>query len=150
MFLLKMAPKWTAYLLVALLISSILSFGLDYRGLFAGSKLFHIFESSFSDAKISEESGISIPLHPEEHISRAPRTIQYRWDITQGYQSPDGVRKLVYLINGVFPGPTIEARSGDDLRIKIHNLLEHEGVAFHWHGLHMRGKKTLHVIRARN
>lgn len=37
-----------------------------------------------------------------------------------------------------FPGPTIEARSGDILEIEVLNLAEEE-VSLHWHGLHMRG-----------
>jgi FtsP/CotA-like multicopper oxidase with cupredoxin domain len=39
---------------------------------------------------------------------------------------------------GQFPGPTIEARSGDILEIEIFNLSE-ESLSLHWHGLHMRG-----------
>jgi FtsP/CotA-like multicopper oxidase with cupredoxin domain len=37
-----------------------------------------------------------------------------------------------------FPGPTIEARSGDTLEIEVFNSAEEE-VSLHWHGLHMRG-----------
>ena len=37
-----------------------------------------------------------------------------------------------------FPGPTIEARSGDILNIEIFNFAEEE-VSLHWHGLNMRG-----------
>lgn len=47
---------------------------------------------------------------------------------------------LTDAILGAFPGPTIEARSSDTLIVEVQNLLEDEGVAFHWHGLHMRGK----------
>ena len=44
-----------------------------------------------------------------------------------------------HLLAGQFPGPTLEARSGDQLIITISNQLEgEEGVAIHWHGLHMR------------
>jgi FtsP/CotA-like multicopper oxidase with cupredoxin domain len=40
-----------------------------------------------------------------------------------------------------FPGPTIEARSGDTLVVEVVNKLQDdEGVSLHWHGLHMRGK----------
>jgi FtsP/CotA-like multicopper oxidase with cupredoxin domain len=37
-----------------------------------------------------------------------------------------------------FPGPTIEARSGDILKIEILNFAE-EQISLHWHGLHMKG-----------
>lgn len=38
-----------------------------------------------------------------------------------------------------FPGPTIEARSGDTLVVEVvNNLQDSEGVSIHWHGLRMR------------
>lgn len=39
-----------------------------------------------------------------------------------------------------FPGPTIEARSGDTIVVEVVNKLQNdEGVSMHWHGLHMTG-----------
>jgi FtsP/CotA-like multicopper oxidase with cupredoxin domain len=154
-----MAARWTSYFLAALLISCLLSFGFNYRELFSSPKLFQNFRLEMSVEDISDEPGMSISLHPGRHTSRAPTILNLQWEITRGYRSPDGVRKLVYLINGTlsnisllkfgadafsgaFPGPTIEARSGDTLIIEVYNLLEREGLAFHWHGLHMRGKRN--------
>ncbi|EEH49915.2 uncharacterized protein PADG_05994 [Paracoccidioides brasiliensis Pb18] len=77
-------------------------------------------------------------LHPEDHIYRRATTIHLNWTVTAGDRHPDGVRKSVYLINGRFPGPTIEARSGDRLIINVKNGLADEGVSVHWHGLHMK------------
>ncbi|RSL89588.1 hypothetical protein CEP51_001152 [Fusarium floridanum] len=57
--------------------------------------------------------------------------------------SPDGVQKRVYLVNNEFPGPTIEARSGDRLVLHIHNGLQAEGVSIHWHGLRMKGQNLM-------
>lgn len=153
-----MASRWTSYLLASLLISCFLSFGFNYRELFISPKVFENFHPEFSDEKASDEIGISLPLHPERHISRAPTTFKLHWEITQGRRSPDGVSKLIYLINGtlsniflirftadtfsgLFPGPTIEARSGDTIKVEVHNLLEDEGVAIHWHGIHMKGQR---------
>jgi FtsP/CotA-like multicopper oxidase with cupredoxin domain len=42
-----------------------------------------------------------------------------------------------------FPGPVIEARSGDTLIVAISNQLDDEGVSLHWHGLHMRGANEM-------
>jgi FtsP/CotA-like multicopper oxidase with cupredoxin domain len=89
------------------------------------------------------EPMLGIRLHPEEHHSRPATTITHYWNITSGYRSPDGVRKLVYLINEEFPGPTIECRSGDRLVIHVTNSLESEGVSIHWHGLEMRGTNAM-------
>lgn len=40
---------------------------------------------------------------------------------------------------GQFPGPTVEARSGDVLEIEVLNL-SGEDISMHWHGLYMRGQ----------
>ncbi|TVY39252.1 Laccase [Lachnellula subtilissima] len=138
-----MASRRTSYLLASLLISCLLSFGFSYKELFPSPKIFQKIQPEFLEDDIFGKPGISIPLHPERHISRAPTTIKLYWEITQGYRSPDGVRKLVYLINGLFPGPTIEARSGDTIKVGVHNLLEYEGVAIHWHGIHMKGANRM-------
>ena len=42
-----------------------------------------------------------------------------------------------------FPGPTIEARSGDRIVVNVLNGLESEGVSLHWHGLQMRGHNSM-------
>ena len=38
------------------------------------------------------------------------------------------------LVNGAFPGPTIEANWGDWIEVKVSNTIADEGTAFHWHG----------------
>ncbi|EGX88248.1 ferro-O2-oxidoreductase [Cordyceps militaris CM01] len=86
---------------------------------------------------------VAIPLHPHIHSSRGAKTLRFDWTVTTGLRSPDGVEKLVYLVNGEFPGPTIEARSGDRLIVNVHNRLSDEGLSIHWHGLQMRGNNTM-------
>lgn len=44
--------------------------------------------------------GHTIQLDPSRHVQRKPATITHHWNITKDYRSPDGVLKLVYLING--------------------------------------------------
>jgi len=51
--------------------------------------------------------------------------------------SPNDLGKVLTMADQ-FPGPTVEARSGDILQIEVFNLAE-ESVSLHWHGLHMRG-----------
>ncbi|KAF8860867.1 hypothetical protein BDZ45DRAFT_587758 [Acephala macrosclerotiorum] len=81
---------------------------------------------------------LGIRLHPKDHMSRPPTTITHNWNITAEFRSPDGVKKFVYLVNGQFPGPTIECRSGDRLVIHVTNHVASEGVSIHWHGVEMR------------
>ncbi|KAL7936532.1 multicopper oxidase [Trichoderma chlorosporum] len=83
---------------------------------------------------------LAIPLHPTEHSTRDPTTLTVDWHVTLGTRAPDGVEKQVYLINGQFPGPTIEGRSGDRIIVRVHNdLKDDDGVSLHWHGLRMQG-----------
>ncbi|KUJ18466.1 uncharacterized protein LY89DRAFT_582403 [Mollisia scopiformis] len=82
---------------------------------------------------------LGVRLHPQDHESRPPTTITHRWKVSSDYRSPDGVRKLVYLVNDQFPGPTIQCRSGDRLVIHVTNNLASEGISVHFHGLEMRG-----------
>jgi hypothetical protein len=105
---------------------------------------------------ISPAHDLKILLHPEDHVSRDPSIRYFLWNITKATIAPNGVRRDVFLIDSTpntysvpfpihltiaadeFPGPTIEARSGDTLEIEVFNFAE-EGISLHWHGLHMKG-----------
>jgi FtsP/CotA-like multicopper oxidase with cupredoxin domain len=47
-----------------------------------------------------------------------------------GKQDVDGITA-----NGVFPGPEIRARLGEQLRIRVENHLPDQATSIHWHGL---------------
>lgn len=80
-------------------------------------------------------------LHPESHRYRGKTTLYYDWTITRSSRRPDGVLKDVYLVNGLFPGPILEVRSGDTMVINVANQLAgDEGISIHWHGLYMRSQ----------
>ncbi|KAG0288202.1 hypothetical protein BGZ96_007990 [Linnemannia gamsii] len=71
-------------------------------------------------------------------ITNTPTTRVYDWELSQSTISPDGLARPMLLVNGMFPGPLIEANTGD--RIVVHvtnNMLE--GTAIHWHGMHQKG-----------
>ncbi|KFY13638.1 hypothetical protein V492_03139 [Pseudogymnoascus sp. VKM F-4246] len=63
---------------------------------------------------------------------------QYNFVIERHTIAPDGVQKNSLLINGQFPGPTIEANWGDTFQITVTNNITgpEEGTTLHWHGLH--------------
>lgn len=44
---------------------------------------------------------LAIPLHPEKHVSRGAKTLEFHWNVTLGTMAPDGVEKHVYLVNGL-------------------------------------------------
>lgn len=103
--------------------------------------IFNIFHIGGDGSDNSHKIGIE--LHPKNHVFRRPKTITHHWTVTSGFLSPDGVKKQVYLVNGEFPGPTIQCRSGDKLVIHVTNKLVEEGVSIHWHGLQMRNANSM-------
>lgn len=88
---------------------------------------------------------LGILLHPQDHAYRRPKQLIQYWNITSEYRTPDGVLKKVYLINGQFPGPLIECRTGDRLSIHVTNQLRgpEEKISIHWHGLNMRSANSM-------
>ncbi|KAF8504969.1 multicopper oxidase-domain-containing protein [Hysterangium stoloniferum] len=82
-------------------------------------------------------------LHPEKHAARDPTTIELDWVIRQELRSPDGVQKPIYTVNGLFPGPTIEARPGDRILLRVHNKLATETTAIHFHGIRHLGSNSM-------
>lgn len=99
----------------------------------------------YQSAKVKNQHATpDFKLHPEEHAFRDATTQTFDWRITTGLRRPDGVLKRVYLVNDAFPGPTIEARPGDRLIVRVENALEDgEGLSFHFHGLSMRGANNM-------
>ncbi|KAI6762518.1 hypothetical protein HG530_008498 [Fusarium avenaceum] len=90
-----------------------------------------------------QDTPLAYRLLAQEHISRPPTTLIFSWNITAGLRSPDGVEKRVYLVNDEFPGPLIEARSGDRVVVHVHNGLSEEGLSIHWHGLRMKDQNVM-------
>jgi hypothetical protein len=69
------------------------------------------------------------------------KTRKYNFEISYRQIAPDGVSKQGIVINGGFPGPTIEANWGDWIEVTVKNSLGKgsdgtpEGSTIHWHGL---------------
>ncbi|EXJ82593.1 hypothetical protein A1O3_06406 [Capronia epimyces CBS 606.96] len=65
----------------------------------------------------------------------------YNFVIARGTIAPDGVERSGLLINGGFPGPTIEANWGDTIEVTVSNRITgpEEGTSLHWHGMLQKG-----------
>ncbi|KAK7263077.1 hypothetical protein RJT34_30661 [Clitoria ternatea] len=61
----------------------------------------------------------------------------FTWEITQGTISPLGVPQPGILINGQFPGPTIEAITNDNILVNVINKLD-EKFLLTWSGIKQR------------
>ena len=54
-----------------------------------------------------------VSMNTKFNTSEAPRERVFDWTVDRRIQAPDGVPRLMYTINGQFPGPTIQATVGD-------------------------------------
>ncbi|ORY05490.1 extracellular dihydrogeodin oxidase/laccase-like protein [Clohesyomyces aquaticus] len=90
----------------------------------------------------------TLALDPQPHLLRRhclngdctpgrPRV--YNLTISRGFSAPDGVNSSMILVNGAFPGPTLEANIGDKFIIHVNNQIsDPEGTALHWHGFYQK------------
>ncbi|RUS21464.1 Cupredoxin, partial [Endogone sp. FLAS-F59071] len=65
-------------------------------------------------------------------------TRKYIFDVSQIKASPDGFERDILTVNGQFPGPTIEAETGDRIQVLVRNHLDVE-TSIHFHGMFQRG-----------
>ncbi len=61
--------------------------------------------------------------------------VEYTFDITWVWASPDGYGRPVIGVNGSWPCPLIEANVGDTVVVNVHNKLGNQTTGLHWHGL---------------
>ncbi|KAJ3995820.1 multicopper oxidase-domain-containing protein [Lentinula boryana] len=81
-------------------------------------------------------------LSPSSHTLRSEAIRIYDLILEEEVLSPNGVQKTVFTMNGLYPGPTIEARSGDLLVVNVYNRLS-EATSLHWHGIrHPAGQNS--------
>lgn len=73
------------------------------------------------------------------YLSVRSRVISEEWRISYKFVSPDGVEKLVPVVNGQYPGPTLRGSPGDEVRIRVINQLPTESTSIHWHGIKQTG-----------
>lgn len=59
--------------------------------------------------------------------------------LTRGQWNTDGEAVDTILVNGQFPGPAIECNWGDLVTINVHNKIDGNGTAIHWHGIRQVG-----------
>lgn len=81
-------------------------------------------------------TNVTVPgSNPYKYLPDTGMTRKYKFVVSYQDIAPDGVTKKGLVINGAFPGPTIEANWGDWIEVEVENLLNDEGTSIHWHGL---------------
>ncbi|SPO06606.1 related to Laccase-2 [Cephalotrichum gorgonifer] len=83
-------------------------------------------------------------IDKENEIDPPPAFKNWEYDLyitnETAWEGPDGVVKPAMLVNGGFPGPTIEANWGDYVVVNVHNQLQDNGTSIHWHGIRQIGE----------
>lgn len=82
-----------------------------------------------------------VPRSANLNMPKTGVTRSYTFNIARATLAPDGVSRPVILVNGAFPGPTIEANWGDTIQVTVINNIvgPEEGASIHWHGLLQTG-----------
>ncbi|KAH7923921.1 hypothetical protein BV22DRAFT_1196311 [Leucogyrophana mollusca] len=80
--------------------------------------------------------------------SATPQTREYTFNITQALSAPDGFQKPMIVINNQFPGPLIEATSGDTIRVHVNNLMANWSTTIHWHGIDQKDTTWMDGVAA--
>ena len=80
-------------------------------------------------------NGMSIATNYDAVWPNTGKVVEYHLEVQNLTLTPDGYSRVVYGINGQFPGPTIVANWGDTLKITVKNSLTTNGTSMHWHGL---------------
>ncbi|KZT04954.1 multicopper oxidase [Laetiporus sulphureus 93-53] len=71
-------------------------------------------------------------------VDETTTTRYYDFVVEEGTGAPDGVEKTMLVVNGLYPGPTIEANTGDRIIVNVTNKMVN-ATAIHWHGLYQNG-----------
>lgn len=84
-------------------------------------------------------------LEENDRDAAGPVVRHYDFHISKRKLAPDGLAKEMTLVNGMFPGPTIEANRGDIIEVFVHNGLEgvRETTSLHWHGIKQKGSNVM-------
>ncbi|CAE6488885.1 unnamed protein product [Rhizoctonia solani] len=75
-----------------------------------------------------------LTLSSDFEITDVPVTRTYDWTVATATGSPDGYYRPMLVVNGQYPGPTIEANDGDTIIVNVQNDMS-VGTTIHWHGL---------------
>ena len=89
--------------------------------------------SSHRRAFLKASLGLPFALR---NLSSTPTVVDVDLEARQGWMHVAGRTAYLYGYNGQVPGPMIEARPGDQIRVRFRNGLA-EPTNIHYHGLHV-------------
>lgn len=83
-----------------------------------------------------------LALSPTWDRSAPPQDRVFNWTLTQVLSNPAGTTKQMRLVNGLYPGPLIEANVGDRIIVHVENKMP-VPTSLHWHGQYQRGSNQM-------
>ena len=140
--------RWLIFGALAAVIVLVLALGLGLGlGLRKRSSL------SSASAQTTDSNGATLPVVPRDKLvdpaqftldpswdrNAAPQVRAYNWTVSRILSSPAGVQKPMVVVNGMSPGPTIEANLGDTILVNVKNDLGNVTTSVHWHGQYQNG-----------
>ena len=60
-------------------------------------------------------------LSPSFNVNTPPQKREYNWTLSEIISDPAGISKPMLVVNGISPGPTIEANMGDSVVVHVTN-----------------------------
>ncbi|KAJ1568346.1 hypothetical protein HK405_002827 [Cladochytrium tenue] len=81
-----------------------------------------------------------------DYYNDGPRTgvtRTYSFTVARATIAPDGFPRDAVLVNGMLPGPTIEADWGDVVEVHVENQIADNGTAVHFHGVRQHGTGSM-------
>ncbi|KAJ1034863.1 hypothetical protein NDA18_000471 [Ustilago nuda] len=83
-----------------------------------------------------------LTLSPTWDRNAPPQDRIFNWTLTQVLANPAGATKQMRLVNGLYPGPLIEANIGDRIIVHVENKMP-VPTTIHWHGQYQRGSNEM-------
>lgn len=122
---------------------SIIALGSVYASMSWFAQHYIVGKGKLKDVELTGLGGFRRPasdyiLDPTWNINEAPKIREYQWTIVDIVANPDGVFRPMISVNGLFPGPMIEANEGDTLVIEVDNQSVN-ATAIHFHGIFQNG-----------
>ncbi|KAK1923265.1 multi-copper oxidase laccase-like protein [Papiliotrema laurentii] len=130
-----------SFLLVLLVYGCAVAFGQQWRRQTPSSTTFNYPQPPLPTVSAVRDSS-SWTLSPDFEITNVPTTREFTFDISAVAAAPDGYPRQIYSVNGMFPGPLIEANEGDEIVVHVTNHLD-IGMTIHWHGMFQNGTQFM-------
>ncbi|KAF8979466.1 hypothetical protein BGZ46_005413 [Entomortierella lignicola] len=132
--------KWTLKkIILTITVLVVIVLGLTF-GLVFGLRKHHDNNLDDNNIQFTESWNNPSEFMPSKNftITNVPTTRYYEWTISEQTIAPDGLERKMLLVNGLFPGPLVEANTGDRIVVKVTNNIT-AGTSIHWHGMFQNG-----------